>query len=86
MAPHAVPTRDAPAHQLEATPFNAKLWLDRFANIGGGYALVADRRLTFLVGDCDGGKLTEAMQQIVGRPERQDAVKAAIERRQLGEA
>lgn len=41
--------------------------------------------LAFLVDDCDGDDLTSVMAQIVGKPERQDAIKAAIERRQNGE-
>ena len=33
----------------QAPRFDPQLWLSAFAEIGGGYALVADRRLTFLV-------------------------------------
>jgi len=66
--------------------FDPKAWLGTFAAIGGGYALMADRRLAFLVDACDGEDLTGVMAQIVGKPERQDAIKAAIERRQNGEA
>jgi len=65
--------------------FDPQLWLSAFAEIGVGYALAADRRLTFLVGACHGEHLTSAMAQIVGHPERQEALKAAIERRQNGE-
>lgn len=65
--------------------FDAAVWLQALTTIGGGYALMADRRLAFLVDDCDGDDLTSVMAQIVGKPERQDAIKAAIERRQNGE-
>jgi hypothetical protein len=71
---------------LDQASFEPRRWLDAFAEIGGGYALGADRRLAFLVRNCDGDKLTRAMAQIVGQAERQDALKTAIERRQLGEA
>lgn len=70
---------------VQSSRFDPQLWLAAFAEIGGGYALVADRRLTFLVDGCDGEPLTGVMAQIVGRPERQEALKAAIERRQNGE-
>ena len=66
--------------------FDPKAWLGNFAAIGGGYALMADRKLAFLVDACDGEDLTGVMAQIVGKPERQDAIKAAIEQRQNGEA
>ena len=65
--------------------FDPTLWLNALTVIGGGYALMADRRLAFLVDECDGEALTGVMAQIVGRPERQDAIKFAIERRQMGE-
>jgi hypothetical protein len=64
--------------------FDPKLWLEALTQIGGGYALMADRRLAFLVDHCDGAELTVVMSAIIGQQERQEAVKAAIERRQLG--
>lgn len=67
-----------------AQPFEPALWLRSLAEIGGGYALMADRRLCFLVDDCEGDDLTRLMAQIVGMPERQEALKSSIERRQLG--
>jgi hypothetical protein len=67
-------------------PFDPKLWPEALTQIGGGYALMADRRLAFLVGQCDGAELTVVMSAIVGQQERQEAVKTAIERRQLGMA
>ena len=72
--------------QSAPTPrFDPQLWLSAFAEIGGGYALMADRRLAFLVEGCDGEPLTSVMAQIVGNPERQEALKSAIERRQSGD-
>jgi hypothetical protein len=68
-----------------APTFNPKLWLQAFTTIGGGYALMADRRLAFLVDECDGEALTGVMAEIIGQPERQEAIKSAIERRQIGE-
>ncbi|MGJ3629837.1 hypothetical protein AB5I41_28940 [Sphingomonas sp. MMS24-JH45] len=38
-----------------------------------------------MVDDCDGEALTSVMAQIVGQPERQEAIKTAIERRSFGE-
>jgi hypothetical protein len=71
----------------EITPielFDPNLWLSALTEIGGGYALGADRRLTFLVDHCDGEALTSVMAQIVGHAERQEAIKGAIEDRQNG--
>jgi hypothetical protein len=65
--------------------FDPQLWLSAFPEIGRGYALMAGRRLVFLVEGCDGEPLTSVMAQIVGHPERQEAVKSAIERRQNGD-
>jgi hypothetical protein len=69
-----------------AQTFDPQRWLGELTNIGGGYALMADRKLAFLVSDCDDEALTTVMAQIIGRPERQNEIKAAIERRQCGEA
>jgi hypothetical protein len=65
--------------------FDPQLWLSAFSEIGGGYALISGRKLAFLVDGCDGEPLTSVMAQIVGKPDRQEAIKAAIERRQNGE-
>jgi hypothetical protein len=65
--------------------FDPSLWLSALTAIGGGYALMADRRLTFVVQDCDADDLTRVMSQIVGHKERQEALKLAIEKRQAGE-
>ncbi len=66
--------------------FNPALWLGALTTVGGGYALMTGRRLAFLVVDVDGDALTSVMSQIVGHPDRQEAIKAAIERRRNGEA
>lgn len=66
--------------------FDPRLWLSALTAIGGGYALISGRKLAFVVDDCDGEALTSVMAQIIGQPERQEAIKAVIERRQFGEA
>ncbi len=66
--------------------FDPALWLRALTSIGGGYALMSGRKLAFVVDDCDGEALTSVMAQIIGQPERQEAIKAAIEQRQFGEA
>lgn len=72
--------------QQQASDFNPGLWLSALTSIGGGYALMSGRKLAFVVDECDGEALTSVMAQIIGQPERQEAIKAAIERRQFGEA
>lgn len=66
--------------------FDPRIWLGALTAIGGGYALMADRRLAILVDGCDDDELAFVMSQVIGRAERQEAVKWAIEQRQLGEA
>lgn len=68
-----------------APTFTPSLWLAALSAIGGGYALMADRRLAFVVKDCDGDDLARVMSQIVGNADRQEALKRAIEQRQAGE-
>lgn len=65
--------------------FNAAAWLHALVSIGGGYALASDKRIWFVVAECPADELTTVMAQIVGHPERQDAVRLTIERRQNGE-
>lgn len=65
--------------------FDPAVWLDSFTSIGGGYALMADRRLAFIVAGCDGDDLARIMAQIVGCTDRQEALKDTIERFQAGE-
>jgi len=66
--------------------FEPQLWLSALTTIGGGYALMSGRKLAFLVDGCDTEALAGVMGQIIGQPDRQDAIKATIERRQCGEA
>jgi hypothetical protein len=68
-----------------SAPFDPTLWLRSFAEIGGGYALTSARKLCFLVSDCDAEDLTGCMAQIIGQPDRQEALRRAIELRQLGQ-
>lgn len=65
--------------------FNAARWLHSLVQIGGGYALASDKRLWLVVADCPADELTDVMAQVVGYPDRQDAVRLTIERRQNGE-
>lgn len=65
--------------------FDPAVWLRAFTAIGGGYALMSGRKLAFVVDECDADDLTGVMSQIVGQPERQEAIKSAIERRSLGQ-
>ena len=71
---------------LTGNDFDPQLWLSALTSIGGGYALMADRRLTVMVDGCDDDELAFVMSQVIGHPERQEAIKVAIERRQFGEA
>ncbi|WP_241212438.1 hypothetical protein [Sphingomonas sp. ABOLG] len=66
--------------------FDPRLWLSAFAAIGGGYALTPDRKLWLVVDGYDDEALAACLAPLVGEPERQSAIKAAIEQRQLGEA
>lgn len=70
---------------IALSAFDPAGWLGAFTAIGGGYALMSGRKLAFLVDQCDAEDLTSVMAQIVGQPERQEAIKAAIERRGLGQ-
>ncbi|SFS12377.1 hypothetical protein [Sphingomonas jatrophae] len=65
--------------------FDPSLWLDAFAPVGGSYVLMSGRKLCFLVSECSADDLALTMRQIVGHPERQEALKSAIEARQAGE-
>jgi hypothetical protein len=68
------------------TPFNASAWLHNLVQIGGGYALASGRKLWLVVEHCPADELTPLMAQIVGHPDRAEAVRVTIERRQNGEA
>lgn len=74
------------ATQLQPPTFDAASWLSDLVAIGGGYALASGRKLWLVVDHCPADELTGVMAQIVGQPDRVDAVRATIERRQAGEA
>lgn len=70
----------------QASPaFDPGAWLDALAQIGGGYALASGRKLWLVVQDCPVDQLTPVMAQIIGQPERREAIKTVIEQRQMGE-
>jgi hypothetical protein len=70
----------------QASPtFNPTAWLGALVEIGGGYALASGRKLWLVVQDCPADELTPIMAQIVGQPDRVEAVRVMIERRQAGE-
>ena len=73
--------------QIEQAPstFSPARWLHSLVQIGGGYALASDRKLWLVVAECPADELTSVMAQIVGHPDRQDAVRTVIEQRQNGE-
>lgn len=68
-----------------AHAFEPGAWLQALVSIGGGYALASERKLWLVVQDCPADDLTPVMAQIVGHPERVEAVRSVIERRQNGE-
>ena len=67
------------------TSFTPAGWLDSFSSIGGGYALIAGRKLSLITQHCDAHALEGVMAQITGQPDRLEAVKHAIELHQCGE-
>jgi hypothetical protein len=73
--------------QIEQAPstFSPARWLHSLVQIGGGYALASDNRIWFVVAECPADELTTVMSQVVGHPDRQEAVRLTIERRQNGE-
>ena len=73
MAPRVQNTFDAPA------------WLSALVAIGGGYALASGRKLWLVVQDCPADALTPIMAEIVGKPDRVEAIRWTIEQRQNGE-
>ena len=72
------------AAQMQA-PFDPAAWLGGLVAIGGGYALASGRKLGLVVQDCRADELTPVMAQLVGHPERVEAVRFVIEQRQNGE-
>jgi hypothetical protein len=65
--------------------FDATAWLSDLVAIGGGYALASGRKLWLVVDKCPADELTTVMSRVVGHPDRVDAIRATIERRQNGE-
>jgi len=68
-----------------SSTFDAASWLHALVSIGGGYALASNRKLWLVVQECPAEDLTPVMAQIVGHPDRVEAVRSTIERRQNGE-
>lgn len=65
--------------------FDPAVWLTAMTRIGGGYALMSGRQLALMIDECDPEDLTTVMSPLIGRPDRQEAIKLAIEQRQLGQ-
>lgn len=64
-----------------ACTFDAWAWLGSLTQAGGGYALASGRKLWLVVDHVPADTLTPIMAQIVGHPERVEAVCSTIERR-----
>lgn len=80
----ATPIRNVDCGRV-AQAFDPAAWLAALVAIGGGYALASGRKLWLVVKDCDPDDLAPVIAHIVGYPERQEAVRSTIERRQNGE-
>lgn len=65
--------------------FDPRAWLSAFVAIGGGYALASGRKLWLVVQDCPADELTPVMAQIVGKPDRAEAIRSFIEAQRNGE-
>ncbi len=74
-----------PALHSATTSFDPRAWLLAFVAIGGGYALASGRKLWLVVQDCPADDLTPVMAQIVGKPDRAEAIRLYIEAQQNGE-
>lgn len=72
------------ATQIQPT-FDAAAWLSALVAMGGGYALASGRKLWLVVQDCPADELTPVMAQLVGHPDRVEAVRFVIEQRQNGD-
>jgi len=68
-----------PAIARKSQAFSATAWLRRFVEIGGGYALTTERKLWLVVDHCPNRQLEPLVAQIIGRPDRQEQIKRAIE-------
>lgn len=71
---------------LAAPGFDATAWLAALVQIGGGYALASGRKLWLVVDGCDRDDLVAVMRPVIGNPDRAEAIRVAIERRQNGDA
>lgn len=65
--------------------FDPAAWLAALVYIGGGYALASGRKLWLVVEECAAIDIEDLMRPLIGHPERIEAVRSAIERRQNGE-
>lgn len=64
-------------------PFNPSAWLDAYASDGGSYAVTPDGRLWLGIIDFVGEDLTRHTAQLIGHPERNEAIKALVRERSL---
>lgn len=80
----ANPTKEGGAFHASPT-FDPAAWLSALVYIGGGYALASGRKLWLVVEECAAVDVEDVMRPLIGHPERVEAVRAAIERRQNGE-
>lgn len=69
-----------------APTFDPAGWLSALVSIGGGYALASGRKLWLVVEECATADIEDLMRPLIGHPDRVDAVRSAIERRQNGGA
>lgn len=65
--------------------FSPAAWLHNLVQIGGGYAMTTERKLWLVVEHCPSDELEPLIAQIVGNPDRVEAVRTVIERQQIGE-
>lgn len=70
---------------MQTSNFDPKLWLASLTELGGGYALMAGRKLFLAVDKCESEALSSIMSQIIGQPDRQEELKRSIEQRQQPE-
>ncbi len=70
---------------VSASGFDPWAWLCDLTEAGGGYALASGRKLWLVVDHVPADTLTPLMAALIGQPDRQEAVRCTIERRQIGE-
>ncbi len=68
-----------------APTFDPWAWLAALTDAGGGYALASGRKLWLVVDQVLAEALVPLMAALIGRPDRQEAVRFRIEHRQLEE-